>query len=1094
MLTKKQQEDICLSKIEDSDDNPAMLQVLTDRAYHEVFVFALAVEKNPNKRAYDSDKILMTIFAGADSAVQSVKASIEVGSQGLRFGLGEKGLSNYTFNGKLTLGAEKGKYSKLNIPLPNGIPNAVGIAHEDVNNNTKYILSDNGHPADVIAQLMGSSYNLHLLDEWKEPIFNELTRLGYIKEHDLYVDRNACPLLQMYSIDLTEEAADAFISDALKNGIIKFPVEGTGTEIEAIEGLGEYMPVFSSTMGAQIARELIPVHNPAIVDSLTCFNTFARPLFPVQGHAATAIAKKLQSKMVKSIILQGEMSTGKSTMMVAAAHGYSEMKKMSGYFSALICPPSLTVKWPKEIKAIIPNAEIHVIKQTEEFIRYHQEWERVGRPRPTKPVFFIFSFTTLRNDCAIRPAVEYVFKRTAHSKEKQTVPYRDGIYCPNCGKPHQTIETVRYVIENDREVEKHTTHNMTKKEFGITRRIGKSSSNPPNSACYYCNSPLWTKKVEQRYKNFADWANRYEKSLLAAIKNKDASRIMDLKMSQPEFPTSNSMPRRVAAAEYIRRKVKGFFDILIVDEIHELKGGTTAQGHALASLVGASKKVIAGTGTLFGGKAEDVYYLLWRLFPQEMVKTGFEFREVTKFNEQFGNIEETIYEPKEESQTYSNKASRGGQRTSRKKVVPGISPFIFANYMLENVINVRLTDVWPDPVELVDTPTIMVDMTEEQQEAYNRMIARFEDEIDRREDGFKLYTQMLDYGIAYPDNPINFPDALFKNMNGERELICTPSQLDSEQTFPKEKKLQEIVQTEIAEGRPAIVYVRDTGSSVSERDIRPRLKAKLEEIGAKVCILDTTTTATNRRSEWLEKKIVEEGYDVCIVSQELVKVGLDLLCTPTLIYYQFSWSLFTIQQSSRRAWRIGQTEECRLYYIAYKNCYQQYMAELIAKKMVATAMINGDVSSDGLSAMLGDEGDLQSMLLQSVKDGTMKLEGVAEDWIAQTSDRARELLENIGKPKAIERRLKQIEQSKEDKLTTDEDIFNFPIDDITEEFDAQEAGEIVEYFKVTEQITKIVTVAEIQKKNAEAQKTTKGRKPKKEKVSEDQLAFDLFAV
>lgn len=64
-------------------------------------------------------------------------------------------------------------------------------------------------------------------------------------------------------------------------------------------------------------------------------------------------------------------------------------------------------------------------------------------------------------------------------------------------------------------------------------------------------------------------------------------------------------------------------------------------------------------------------------------------------------------------------------------------------------------------------------------------------------------------------------------------------------------------------------------------------------------------------------------------------------------------------------------------------------------------MINGDVSSDGLSAMLGVVGDLQSMLLQSVKDGTMKLEGVAEDWISQTSDRARELLENIGKQKQL---------------------------------------------------------------------------------------------
>lgn len=481
-----------------------------------------------------------------------------------------------------------------------------------------------------------------------------------------------------------------------------------------------------------------------------------------------------------------------------------------------------------------------------------------------------------------------------------------------------------------------------------------------------------------------------------------------------------------------------------------------------------------------------------------MVKTGFAYHEVTKFNEQFGNIEESYFKSDEESSEYSNRASRGGQGNSRKKVVPGISPFIFSNYMLENVVNVRLTDVWPDPVELVDTPTIFVDMTVEQKEGYNRMISDFENEIDSREDGFKLYTQMLDYGIAYLDNPVNFPDALYKNKEGIKELICTPKQLDAEQTFPKEKKLQEIIQGEMAEGRPSIVYVRDTGSSVADRDVRPRLKAKLEEIGAKVCILDTTTTATNRRSEWLEKKIVDEGYDVCIVSQELVKVGLDLLCTPTLIYYQFSWSLFTIQQSSRRAWRIGQTEECRLFYLAYADSYQQYMAEIIAKKSKASSAISGDVSSDGLAAMLGDEGDLQTMLLQSVKDGTMKLKGVAEDWISQTSDRAREILENIGKPKAIERRLKQIEKANEDLQSTSsievEDMLENPSIEDIEEFSADEAAELIGYFKVTEQIAEIVTVAELKEKSSNKQTTAKKRKPKKNSVSDDQLAFDLFAV
>ncbi|WP_078557087.1 hypothetical protein [Bacillus alkalicellulosilyticus] len=74
------------------------------------------------------------------------------------------------------------------------------------------------------------------------------------------------------------------------------------------------------------------------------------------------------------------------------------------------------------------------------------------------------------------------------------------------------------------------------------------------------------------------------------------------------------------------------------------------------------------------------------------------------------------------------------------------------------------------------------------------------------------------------------------------------------------------------------------------------------------------------------------------------------------------------------------------------------MAQLIAMKNKAASAINGDVSSDGLSAMLGDDGDLQSMLIKSIKKGE-KLKGSTEEWVAQTSNRARELLSGIGKKK-----------------------------------------------------------------------------------------------
>lgn len=571
---KSNQQEIILNQIKDSDETPAMLQIYTDTNYQQVFTLALAVEKSEKKRYYDRDKVLVAIFAGADSAVQSVKASMEVGSQDIRFGLATKELQRFIVRDTLlTIGAEKGKYSKMNIPLT-GAPNVIGLVHEDVAYNTKYVLSNGDRPQDVIADLMGTAFNLHILDGWKDTVFNELARLNYIKEVDMYVDQVACPDLKLFSIDMEEYQADEFISDLLKDGKIKFPFEGTGEALAGTEELGNYMIKFSEPMAKKITSIVKPNHNPLTDSTLKVFDSFPRQLFPVQAHASTAVAKMLHTKS-KSIILQGAMSTGKSSMMIAAAHGYmSELNstKPKGYFMSLSCPPSLTKKWPKEIKHILPNADVRVITNTEQFIKFHQEWLAAGRPQPTVPTIFIFSFTTLRNGSAIRQTVQYQeTKKYTFIEEDGTEvkkPLREGYICHDCGKPHMVVDSEKFEIVGDREKVIRETHIMTEKEFGNNRHTEKGRYSP-NDFCYHCGASLWTNKVIRRYSSFGEYAKKYQKPLIHAVQTGDKVGLAELRANQKPLETSTSYPRRIAAADYFRRKCKNFFDVSVVDEVHD---------------------------------------------------------------------------------------------------------------------------------------------------------------------------------------------------------------------------------------------------------------------------------------------------------------------------------------------------------------------------------------------------------------------------------------------------------------------------------------------------------------------------------------------
>lgn len=95
----------------------------------------------------------------------------------------------------------------------------------------------------------------------------------------------------------------------------------------------------------------------------------------------------------------------------------------------------------------------------------------------------------------------------------------------------------------------------------------------------------------------------------------------------PLWQVDNQKIHRAAPIEFIGRHLKGFFDYAIADEVHELKGGETAQGNALGTLAACAKHTLILTGTLLGGYADELYHILFRLDAQKMLADGFEYGE-----------------------------------------------------------------------------------------------------------------------------------------------------------------------------------------------------------------------------------------------------------------------------------------------------------------------------------------------------------------------------------------------------------------------------------------------------------------------------------
>jgi hypothetical protein len=670
-----------------------------------------------------------------------------------------------------------------------------------------------------------------------------------------------------------------------------------------IKTLEDYLLAYGPLLGTQAERSLEPLHVPG-QHPLPVLDLIRAP-FEAQRHVIEAARQALLRQ--KSILLVGEMGTGKTLMGLATIHAHAGGRP---YRALVFCPGQLVNKWEREIRETLPGAEVIQI----------ESWKTLlPLKRTTKPAaieWYVIARDRAKLGTKWRPA----FQRPKHLV--------DGfLRCPQCG--HRLVNEKREPLH-----------------------VGKPGGNGlPGTG-------LWKNRSK------CEWVLS-DHEVSKESDDEHADRLVK-GCGSPLWQMTGEL-RRFEPALFIKRRLRNYFKYLVLDEIHEEKGADTAQGHAAGALVAACRKVIALTGTLIGGYAEHLRPLLFRLAPGSLVQEGLGWSDAMLFNERYGRVETRITERSGGRSESDNRMSRGSKATT-KMIRPGIMPPLFGRHLIDKCVFLGLNEVAHNLPPLSEE-CIAVRMDPELATAYRHEVeeplAGAIKEMMKRRDR-RLLGTFLQTLLAYPDYPFGW-ETIGYWKSDQFVTVATPPNLAADIVRPKERELIDLIRSEKAKGRKVWVYVQYT----DRHDVQGRLEQILQSAKFRVGVLRSCVPLARReewiaKHAWQldvvisHPRLVETGLDL------FDKAGRHNF--PTICFYETGYNLFTLRQASRRSWRIGQKKPCRVVYFYYEATMQDRALALMGRKLTAAQALEGKFSSEGLVSMAGEDANVEIALARSLVD------------------------------------------------------------------------------------------------------------------------------
>jgi hypothetical protein len=671
-------------------------------------------------------------------------------------------------------------------------------------------------------------------------------------------------------------------------------------------------------------------------------------LLPAQKHAAAAILTRLQT--FSEAICVGEMGTGKTSLSAGVAAGLAARRTI------VLCPPHLVAKWQREFKAVWPGVRTMHLKRVSDVDEFF------ANQADDAPLVGVLKQTSARSASGWEHAYDYGGPASHNYGSKGYV---------DINRPWGAVLSARQLLDLPAEDRPFTEKQIRilqqrgvrcpvcgETQFINSRPLAVSELKSATRFCSNerCHSPLFQftrrRSESQERGSFQLYAAR-ERAAREAIA---AGRPVHL---PPLNPHDHFGYGKAPLAGYIKKRARGRLDLLIVDEVHQYKGVDSDQGYAMHHLAQASQKVVALTGTIYGGKASSLFHLLFRLAPEmrrtyvEPEATGQRRLRSRDWVSVYGILQriETVTLDEDGRQTANSRSN------IRYKELPGGSPAMLP-WLLNRSVFLSLGDMGFPLPEYNEIP-VPVEMAPEQAARYESLKEQLKEELkERLVRGDKSLLAGYLYALLFwPDSPRR---AKVVRCPRTDKVVASVPGLPEDFIGPKETAILDLCREERAQGRKVLLLCQQTDTL----DIQPEWKAMLEAAGLRAAIL---RAPPNKREGWVEKQ-VKAGVNVIISHPRKVETGIDLLDFPTIVWMAIDYSVYTVLQASRRSWRIGQTRPVKVYYFCYEETIQEDALHLVAAKVAASLRVNGDTVGDDSLADLDElaSGDLVATLAKIV--------------------------------------------------------------------------------------------------------------------------------
>ena len=703
--------------------------------------------------------------------------------------------------------------------------------------------------------------------------------------------------------------------------------------IQDVKGLSDFMKAHGEKIAAHVLETYKPLYNldptPKEIAVLDAIGTHRKPLpgqeraglLPAQRHAAAALARSIRKNSVANC--QAEMGSGKTSI------GSAVIELLDAYPAIVICPPHLVPKWIREIEEVIPGAharelrrigrnsdEAYDVNDVRDFLdQYRQASETAKRTGGSKPKWVaVVAHTSAKFGTGWQPAV--VWRKT---RDPLTGKVVNACACPSCGKVVMTEKDGFVIPVTDlnelAEKRQFCRNHVPGWELDPDGRIKLDGNGDPVWGSHACKTPLF---------EFAD-------------------------------------ARRHSIADYIAKHAQGKFKLLIADESHQFKSKSSDRGVAFHQLVTAAKWTLTLTGTFFGGKSTSIFWLLHRL--NHGVRRDFAFHDEKRWARLYGVLETTRRRRRDDDADEDGVYTGNRRYRNQAKEQPGVSPAIVSR-LLDTTIFLSLKDL-NLALPAYKEEVVALDMLDEQGQQYHSMDSGLKQLAVQSS---RYLSTWLQWSLARPNSAFRDEVVVVDEVDGEDGKSARKVPLmelpainpNGHKWLPKENWLADFCKLEKQQGRKVLIYVRQTGT----RDIQDRVQMPLQANGLRVSILGCNVDP-RKREEWIAKRV--NTIDALICNPRLVETGLDLVQFSSVVFFEIEYSLYTLWQSVRRVWRLGQTQPVKAIFSVYSSAMEATALALMGRKMKAAQLVYGD--EVGGAIVPEEEGDFLTQLARDVLDG-----------------------------------------------------------------------------------------------------------------------------